>query len=929
MATELSISIVATAAIGGAMRAFTQLGGGVQSLRSATRIATDEHRRLGGQIDRAMTRGSGNVGELIGQYYRLGDSIRSVNRVADMRTRVDAHIENARQIRSSLMGEAMDLVGLGATVAMPVKLAIDFESAMADVKKVVDFDTPQQFKQMQDDILRLTHTIPMAGTEIAQIVAAGGQSGVARENLLGFATNAAKMGVAFDMAAGDAGKAMATLSNVLKVPIENIDRLGDAINHLSDNANSNAADIVNVLTRVGGTARQLKLTENQAAALGSTFLSMGKPPELAAQAMEGMLSTMAMMKTGKYDDDLARLGYKTSEFARAMNENAQGAITQFLQKIKELPEDDQYPFLTKLFGSNYNDDVQLLANSIGEYGRQLDLLNEKDPSGNLSYLGSMTREFENQAATTANHIRTLKNQLVDLGVKVGSAVLPTLVGLVGQISPIVTRLIEWTSANPALVKGLVTVVASLFAFRASGIAVRFLLNGLSLSIFGLGGQLLGFVGIFQKFRLAFALFSMNKPASALQLFGLTSRQARTAVLAFGKGMTFVKSGITTLTSAFGRLGSLSGVFNILRVAAIGFGKALLTTPIGWFALALAGVALVVYKYWTPISSFFLGLWDGIKSGFAPLLATFSGIGTQLSATFAPVVAVLGGLWASISPLVAPIIDWFGQFFAQSQMAGEGARSMGQTVGAVIIGIVNIVVGVASTIIGVWSGALSTLFSVAGSIWNGIRSLFTVAVAGLRAVIRGFSPVSAFSTAFLAVWGFLSGLVGRFRTFGVNIIQGLIGGIKSMAGAVTSAISSVVGNVAGRAKSMLGINSPSRVFRQFGSWVSEGLAIGIDKGGQKPVSAIGSVASGVTANFGAKMGNLSAHISTSVGEHQARMTNANATNSQSQGNITIHFNPTINAGGGDVGKIERALQISQAEFEKMFARMQQDKLRRAY
>lgn len=72
MATELSISIVATAAIGGAMRAFTQLGGGVQSLRSATRIATDEHRRLGGQIDRAMTRGSGNVGELIGKYYRLG-----------------------------------------------------------------------------------------------------------------------------------------------------------------------------------------------------------------------------------------------------------------------------------------------------------------------------------------------------------------------------------------------------------------------------------------------------------------------------------------------------------------------------------------------------------------------------------------------------------------------------------------------------------------------------------------------------------------------------------------------------------------------------------------------------------------------------------------------------------------------------------------
>ena len=80
--------------------------------------------------------------------------------------------------------------------------AIKFESAMADVKKVVNFDTPEQFKEMSNDILKLTRTIPMAGEEIAAIVAAGGQSGVARENLLGYAKDAATMGVAFDMAAG-------------------------------------------------------------------------------------------------------------------------------------------------------------------------------------------------------------------------------------------------------------------------------------------------------------------------------------------------------------------------------------------------------------------------------------------------------------------------------------------------------------------------------------------------------------------------------------------------------------------------------------------------------------------------------------------------------------------------------------------------------
>lgn len=150
----------------------------------------------------------------------------------------------------------------------------------------------------------------------------------------------------------------------------------------------------------------------------------------------------------------------------------------------------------------------------------------------------------------------------------------------------------------------------------------------------------------------------------------------------------------------------------------------------------------------------------------------------------------------------------------------------------------------------------------------------------------------------------------------------------MAGTVTSAIGSVVGGVAGTAKRMLGINSPSRVFRQFGSWVSEGLSIGIHKGGNKPISAIGQLATGVTANFGAKMGDLSADVSASVSAHKERMTGgANA--SMSSGNITIHFNPTIHANGADVGNIEKALQLSQREFEKMFNRMQADRQRRAY
>ena len=74
------------------------------------------------------------------------------------------------------------LVGAAQGMFSFTQSAIQFESAMADVRKTVDFDTPQQFKQMSSDILELSTRLPMTANGLAAIVAAGGQSGIARMN---------------------------------------------------------------------------------------------------------------------------------------------------------------------------------------------------------------------------------------------------------------------------------------------------------------------------------------------------------------------------------------------------------------------------------------------------------------------------------------------------------------------------------------------------------------------------------------------------------------------------------------------------------------------------------------------------------------------------------------------------------------------------
>ncbi|WP_439647135.1 phage tail tape measure protein [Arsenophonus endosymbiont of Aleurodicus floccissimus] len=94
-------------------------------------------------------------------------------------------------------------------IAGPIKQAIDFESTMADVRKVVDFDPPEQFKQMSEDIFKLSTELPMADDGIGQIVAAGGQAGIVKKELMSFAKSAVKMGIAFDQTAEQSGQMMA------------------------------------------------------------------------------------------------------------------------------------------------------------------------------------------------------------------------------------------------------------------------------------------------------------------------------------------------------------------------------------------------------------------------------------------------------------------------------------------------------------------------------------------------------------------------------------------------------------------------------------------------------------------------------------------------------------------------------------------------
>ena len=514
---------------------------------------------------------------------------------------------------ASLGTLASSATAVAGTIRGLADPAIKFESAMADVKKVVNFDTPEQFKEMGNDILKLTRTIPMAGEEIAAIVAAGGQSGVARENLLGYAKDAATMGVAFDMAAGDAGEAMATMANVLGKPITEMAQFGDVINHLSDNANSKAKDIVNVITRVGSDTRMLGLSEKQSAALGSTFLSMGKAPELAAQAVKGMSSAFLQLKAGAHEKELKQLGFTTKSFAAAMNKDAQGAISSFIEKVKKMPKDKQYPLLAKVFGKQYADDVLLLAQNTGEYNRQLGLLQETDENGNLKYIGSMQREFENRSNTTENKLIKLKSSLTEIATKIGNAFLPVITSFVENITPVIYGITEWVETNPQIMEWVLTigggigaVVGGLLTLHS---AFSFVTAGL-LPFLKLGKFLGGFLGNF--------------------LFSAISKLS----LGFGYLIGYILKG----AMMFGK-----AIFMMSR--------ALLTNPIGLLITGIAVAAYLIYDNWEKIGPWFSELWQTVSGAFSSAWNSITNFCSEAWTN------ISNFFTSGIGNITATILDW--------------------------------------------------------------------------------------------------------------------------------------------------------------------------------------------------------------------------------------------------------------------------------
>ena len=246
------------------------------------------------------------------EFTKLDRAIKNTEKAAREAEEGFKQMLDSRLFRTAAVAAA----GLAAAIALSTKAAIDFESSMAGVRKVVDgLDSPQALAEINQELLEISSNSPLTAKGFADIYAAAGQAGIARENLREFALLTEQVAVAFDMTAEEAGTAMAKIQTSLGLSLPEVSNLTNAMNHLSNNSASTAAELVDFTLRAGQAGQSAGLTAEQTAAFGSAMIASGAQADVAATSFRNMIKALSRgpSMTDRQIGALARLGFAQSD----------------------------------------------------------------------------------------------------------------------------------------------------------------------------------------------------------------------------------------------------------------------------------------------------------------------------------------------------------------------------------------------------------------------------------------------------------------------------------------------------------------------------------------------------------------------------------------------------------------------------------------
>ena len=341
-------------------------------------------------------------------------------------------VKSAGMTLYSTLTPAITMLGWRA-----VSAAQDIDSAYRDMRKTVN-GTEAQFEELKQAAIDFSKTHVTSADQMLEIMAVGGELGIAVEDLEKYAEVVSNLGVATNLTTDEAAETLGKLANITHMGAEEYDNYADALVRLGNNGASTEDQIVDIATRIGSMGTIVGLSVPEILALSSTIAATGMKTEASGTAIANTLSDMesAVAQGGDALGMFAEVAYgsadKADEFAKAWEESPIVAIQAFIEGLNRIEQEGGSADATLeamgITGTRQKQALEGLMQTIGGLNDNLAMSNNawNGVSDQWGEVGDAAREAERKAEGFSGQIAILSNVANDAMASLAEGATPLL-----------------------------------------------------------------------------------------------------------------------------------------------------------------------------------------------------------------------------------------------------------------------------------------------------------------------------------------------------------------------------------------------------------------------------------------------------------------------------------------------------------------------
>ncbi|EFJ4561719.1 phage tail tape measure protein [Escherichia coli] len=575
-----------------------QLSTRLERLNESRTREIQKMRELGGELKRhgiSLTGSDNTIQQAIRRTEQYNNQLERERQALARVTRARERYSRAQETAGKLKTGGALAIGAAAAGGYAagrfLQPAIGFGKEMSRVQALtrIDKNSPQ-FKALREQALKLGSETPFTASD-----AASGQSFLAMAGFTPQAIQAALPGVLNMALAGgvELGETADIGSNILtqfNLTADQMDRVGDTLTAAFTRTNTDLRALGETMKYTGPVAAKLGISLEEAAAMAGMLASNGLRGSDAGTAMRASLSRLASPPKAAADA-LKELGVSVAD-ARGKMRPMEDVLLDLYKATQKYGQVDQVSFFKDIAGEEAFVGLQTLVAAAGS-GELQKLTRELQGAR-----GEVDRVAKVMADNLYGDLKNLDSAWEGLRIRISDLVDGPLRSVTQWLTRVLEKITSLAQAHPVLTRQLLIAGGALLAMTAT-------IRSLSLVIGVLYGKL-------ATLRLGFDILtrSMNVVRVLPALWGM-------------------------LTGSVSLLGGAIGA---------------LFSPVGLIVAALAGAAVLIWKYWDPIRAFFAGVFSGIMERLTPLRETFERFGPVFDAIGSGISQVFNWFKSLLSPM---------------------------------------------------------------------------------------------------------------------------------------------------------------------------------------------------------------------------------------------------------------------------------------